>query len=408
MLNFLFAWRYFRAKKTTNAINIIAWVSVTAIALITAAFIVMLSVFNGFEGLVKGLYSSFYPDIRVGAVTGKMIRVNEQQFAKLAAMSSIRAYSAVVEEIALLQNGDVPAIVHLKGVDNNFAEVTQVAHKIARGRFALGTADTAAIVLGSGVEYALALDVERTIYPLTVYLFKPGVNIGAIDPYRAFAADNILAAGAFFIQQDIDSKFALTNVGFMKRMLGLKPEQFTAIEIALKDVTKTDQVKKELSTIFGSDFVIESRYEQNKSLYSVMSVEKWAIYGILTLMLIVAAFTMVGSLTMLVLEKQKDIQVLKAMGADNRLIQKIFLSEGLLLGGIGTMAGILLGLLLCWAQVKYKLITIQGGTFLIDYYPVKIIAGDFILIVATVMVVAAVASWLPSRKAALQPIELKS
>ena len=139
-----------------------------------------------------------------------------------------------------------------------------------------------------------------------------------------------------------------------------------------------------------------------------MNLEKWAIYGILTLMLIVAAFTMIGGLTMLVLEKQKDIQVLKAMGADNKLVQKIFLSEGLLLGSNGSVAGCLLGIEFCWAQVKYKIIPIQGGTFLIDYYPVRLVATDFLLVLFTVSLVAFFASWFPSRKAAMQPIELRS
>lgn len=160
--------------------------------------------------------------------------------------------------------------------------------------------------------------------------------------------------------------------------------------------------------MLGNDYVVETRYEQNKSLYSVMTLEKWAIYGILTLMLIVAAFTMIGGLTMLVLEKQKDIQVLKAMGANNRLIQKIFLSEGLLLAGIGALSGIILAVIFCWAQVQFELIPLEGGTFLINYYPVKLVAGDFLLILITVSVVAFTASWFPSRKAALQPIELKS
>jgi len=154
--------------------------------------------------------------------------------------------------------------------------------------------------------------------------------------------------------------------------------------------------------------VVETKYEQNKSLYSVMTLEKWAIYGILTLMLIVAAFTMIGGLTMLVLEKQKDIQVLKAMGANNKLIQKIFLSEGLLLAGIGAVAGMLLAIVFCWLQVKFKLIPLEGGTFLIDYYPVKLVAADFLLVIVTVSMVALTASWFPSRRAALQPIELKS
>jgi len=407
-LNFLFAWRYFKAKKSTNAINIIAWVSVVAIMLITAAFIVLLSVFNGFEGLVKSLYSSFYPSLRIGPEMGKIIQVSPQQLEKLNSLKSIRAWSTVIEEKALVQNGDIQTIVHIKGVDENYPKVTDVAQKLIRGKFSTGDADTAGIILGAGIENALAVDVERTAFPLTLYLFRRGININVIDPYQAFAADNVYASGTFFIQQDIDNKYAITNIGFMRRMMNLKDDEYGSIEIGLNEDVNPDKVKSELKTIFPKGYLIETRFEQNRSLYSVMQLEKWAIYGILTLMLIVAAFTMIGALTMLVLEKQKDIQVLKSMGANRGLIHKIFLSEGFLLAGIGAVSGILLGGLICWAQVKFKLIKIQGGTFLIDYYPIKIIPTDFLLVGVTVTIIALIASWFPSKKAALQPIELKS
>lgn len=407
-MNFLFAWRYFKAKKTTNAINIIAWVSVVAITLITAAFIVLLSVFNGFEGLVKSLYSSFYADIRIAADSGKVMQVSSAQFAQLTSIPGIKAYSKIVEEKALLQNGDLQTIVFLKGADDQYTKVTGVANSIIRGAFTLGTADEPAIVLGGAVEHAVAVDVERSIYPMTVYLFKRGVSVSVVDPYQSFAAENITGSGTFYIQQDIDSKYAITNIDFMKRMLALKDDEYGSIEIALNDPEQEKEIQKSLKKIFGKGYVIETRFEQNKSLYSVMSLEKWAIYGILTLMLIVAAFTMVGALTMLVLEKQKDIQVLKAVGANNKLIQKIFLSEGFLLGIIGVTGGLALGLLMCWAQVQFKLVPIQGGTFLIDHYPVKIALPDIGLIMITVLLVALLASWFPSRRAAGQVVELRS
>ncbi|MBC7848347.1 MAG: ABC transporter permease [Chitinophagaceae bacterium] len=407
-MNFLFAWRYFKAKKTTNAINIIAWISVVAITLITAAFVVLLSVFNGFEGLVKSLYSSFYSDIRISSDTSKVMIVTAEQLKKISALKDIKAFSKVAEEKALLQNGDLQTIVFLKGVDEQYEQVSGVPQKIIRGKFELGNEDKPSIVLGGGIEHAVAVDVEKSIYPMTVYLFRRGVGVNVIDPYQSFAADNITGAGTFFIQQDIDSKYALTNIDFMKRMLQLKEDEYGSIDIALNDPELADDVKNQLKSIFPSHYKIESRYQQNQSLYSVMALEKWAIYGILTLMLIVAAFTMVGALTMLVLEKEKDIQVLKAIGASNRLVQKIFLSEGVLLGGIGVVSGLILGLLLCWLQTSFRLVAIQGGTFLIDYYPIYVSGTDLLLVAATVFIVAILASWFPSRRAALQQVELKS
>lgn len=407
-MQFLFAWRYFIAKKSTNAINIIAWVSMVAIVLITAAFIILLSVFNGFEGLVKSLYSSFYADLKISPQRGKVMTVTPDMINRMKSVQNVAAYSLIVEEKTLLQNGEIQTIVFLKGVDENYPRVTSVPDHLIRGTFDVGDENRASLVLGSGIENALGLQADRNLYPVTAYLFKKGVNIDVIDPYQAFSAENVSTSGTFFIQQDLDNKYALTNMLFMKKMLSMKPDEFGNIEIALNNPDDVDGTKKELKKIFGEEFIIESRYEQNKSLYSVMNLEKWAIYGILTMMLVVAAFTMIGALTMLVLEKQKDIQVLKAMGANNSRIRKIFLAEGMLLAGMGSATGLILAVLICWAQVQFKLIAIEGGTFLIDYYPVELKPSDFVLVSFTVIIVAFLASWFPARKAALQPVELKS
>jgi lipoprotein-releasing system permease protein len=225
---------------------------------------------------------------------------------------------------------------------------------------------------------------------------------------QSVSAENVAAAGTFVIQQDFDNKYVITNLGFMRRMLGLGPDEYSGAEIALQEGTDPDAVKLQLQKLFGSQYLVQTLYEQNQSLYGVMRMEKWVIYAVLTLILIVAAFNMVGALTMLVMEKQKDIQVLKALGADNQFIQKIFLSEGILLALLGGAAGILLAVIICWLQVKYKLVALQGDSFLIDYYPVKLVPADFILVLSTILIVALLASWLPSRKAALQPVELRS
>ncbi len=379
-----------------------------AIVFITASFIIVLSVFNGFEGLVKSLYSSFYTDLKISPARGKTLTITPDQLKKLSAIKGVRDYSLVVEEKTLLQNGDIQTIVYLKGVDDHYKDVTAVTSKVIRGKFDLGTEDQPGIVLGSGIENAIGVQSDRTVFPLTAYLFKPGVNINVVDPYQAFSAENIAPTGTFFIQQDIDNKYALTNLGFMKRMLGMKEHEYGSLEIGLVNPADADNMKDRLAGIFPPSYLIETRYEQNRGLYSVMTYEKWGIYGILTLMLIVASFTMIGALTMLIFEKQKDIQVLKAMGANNNLIQKIFISEGLLLAILGALGGTVLALIVGWAQVNYGLIAIQGGTFLIDYYPVTMVPSDFLLVGVTVIVVALLASWFPSRKAAMQPIELKS
>ena len=374
----------------------------------TAALIILLSVFNGFEDLVKSLYTDFYTDIRIIPKQGKTIQLTEGQKKKIASWPGVRAVSFTVDERGLIQNGEFPSLVSIKGVDSGFELVNNIAHRMIRGKFELGTEDKPVAVLGSGVENALNIESDKAILPLTVYLPRKGLKVDESDPLQSLASDNIITSGAFAIQQDFDNNYLITNIDFVKRMLHLSSNEYGAAEIALAD-TKNEQVVQEgLQNAIGANYVVETRYEQNRSLYGTMQKEKWFIFVLLSFILVVAAFTMIGALTMLVLEKQKDIQILKAMGCSNGVIQKIFLSEGLLLAGIGGGGGVLLALLIGWLQVTFKLIKLEGHTFLIDYYPVKFISTDIMLVVGTVILIALFASWFPSRKAALQPVELRS
>ncbi|RYZ23663.1 MAG: ABC transporter permease [Chitinophagaceae bacterium] len=400
-MNFLFAWRYFKAKKSTNAINIISWISIVAIMVGAAALILVLSVFNGFEDLVKSLYSSFYPDMRIGAAAGKHLVLDEAQLARIRSVKGVAATTAVLEEKALLQNGDYQSIITLKGVDENYSKVSGVAQHMLRGSFDLGTAEAPLLVLGAGVENAVGVQSDRNLAPLLVHLPRrtaPDIS----NPLSAISADTVNTAGAFLIQQDFDNKYVLTRLSFMQQMMELAPGEFTALELALQPGTDPKSAQLALEKILGAGYKVQTRYEQNASLYAVMRAEKWVIYAILSLILVVAAFNMIGSLTMLVLEKKQDIQVLHALGSDSRRIQGIFMSEGVLLAVIGGGTGILLALGLALAQLKYKFIPLTGGSFLIDYFPVKLNPWDFALVTATIFVIALVASWIPARKAAKQ------
>jgi lipoprotein-releasing system permease protein len=408
-MNLLFAWRYFRAKKSTNAINIIAWVSMSAIVVGAASLILVLSVFNGFEDLVKSLYSSFYPDIKISPASGNTLTLTPEQLRQLGTISGVRALSLVVEEQVLLMNGtNPPSDPYLKGVDSNFTKVSGVADKIDRGNFSLGTADQPLAVLGSGVDNTLGIDPEKNLQPLDVYLFRRGGSDYSVDPKTSYSHASLATSAEFRIQEDFDDHYVITNLAFVKQMMGLGPDEYGGAELAVSDPNRVAAVQQSIRQLLGKAYKVQTRYEQNQNLYSVMGTEKWVIYIVLTLILIVAAFNMVGALTMLVWDKQKDIHVLKALGAGNKLIQKIFLSEGVLLAMMGGLGGIGLAALICVLQLKYKLIPLQGGSFLLDYYPVKMVASDFLLVFTTILVVAILASWIPARKAASTPIELKS
>jgi lipoprotein-releasing system permease protein len=400
-MNFLFAWRYFKAKKSTNAINIISWISIVAIMVGAAALILVLSVFNGFEDLVKSLYSSFYPDMRVGAVAGKQLVLTEAQLAKIRAVKGVAYTSGVLEEKALLQNGDYQSIIFLKGVDEGYRKVSGVPDHMLRGQFDLGTEEQPLLVLGAGVENAVGVQSDRNLSPLLVHLPRKGA-VDISNPLGAISADTVNTAGAFLIQQDFDNKYVLTRLSFMRQMMDVPEDHYSALEIKLAPDADPKAVQGSLLRLLGNSYKVQTRYEQNASLYAVMSAEKWVIYAILSLILVVAAFNMIGSLTMLVLEKKPDIQVLHALGADSRRIQRIFMNEGILLALIGGGSGILLALGLALAQIKYKFIPLTGGSFLIDYFPVKLNPWDFLLVAVTILVIALVASWIPARKAAKQ------
>jgi len=405
-LRWLFAWRYFRSKKTTNAVNIIAWISVLAIAVGAAALIIVLSVFNGFEDLVKSLYGDFYADMRIAPVKGKFMTISPEQITAINKVSGIKAVSFVAEEKALLVNGEAQTIIYLKGVDSNYLKVSRLKSHIMHGKYNIGDADNPLLILGVGVESAIATDASESATPFVIYL--PNRNAKHFNSLDAMNSANINAAGSFLVQQEFDNKYAFTNLPFVQYMLDLQPNQYSSIELALKPDVNENELQQQLQAALGKSFSVQTRYQQNASLFGVMQLEKWVIYCILCLILLIAAFNMIGALTMLVLEKQKDIAVLKAMGATNKMVQGIFLNEGLVLAGVGGGSGIILAFLICLAQLKFKIIKLEGGTFLIDYYPVKMLPTDFILVTVTIFIVALLAAWLPSRKAAQQFFSLKS
>lgn len=406
-MHFLFAWRYFKAKKSTNAINIIAWISIGAIIICTTALILVLSVFNGFEGLVKSLYSSFYTDLKISPVSGKLVTITPEQLAKLKGLGGIKNFSLVIEEKAVVQNGDYQSVIYLKGVDENYRYTSGVADHLINGTYDLGNEEVPKLILGAGVEGALGIYADRNIFTLKIYLPRKSSS-NQINLLDDISNDTIRTSAAFLIQQDFDNKYGITNIDFARRALKLGADEYSGVEIVLKDPSSVDAVKKEVQQLFGKNYLVQNKYEQNRSLYSIMNVERWVIYAILSLILVVAAFNMIGALTMLVLEKRKDISVLHALGANRSFIQRIFLSEGILLAVLGAGIGMLLALFIAWLQINYHLIPLQGGSFLIAYYPVKINPTDFLLVGGTVFIIALVASWLPSRKAARQEFSLRS
>jgi len=325
---------------------------------------------------------------------------------KIKSVNGVKQLSFVAEEKAVLLNGDYQTIAYLKGVDKDYNLVNRLSHYITYGKYDLGTTEAPAIVAGSGIANAVGIDPQAVLSNPVIYLpNRKAKNFNSLDAMHSF---QVKPAGIFSVQQEFDDKYAFTNLGFMQYMLDLNANQYTAIEISAVNNDKIKDVQKSLQNVVSKNFIVQTRFEQNQSLFTVMQIEKWVIYGILSLILLVAAFNMIGALTMLVLEKEKDIAVLKAMGASENRIKNIFLGEGFLLAGLGGILGMLVAFIICYAQVKYKLIKLEGGTFIIDYYPVEMLAKDFLLVAVTVLIVATIASIIPAKKAAAQFYSLKS
>ena len=404
MVYFQFAWRYFRSKKTTNAINVISWVSISAIAVGTAALLIILSVFNGFEGFIKDLYNSFYPEIKITASSGKTFESNYTIIKSLKELDGIKAVSYCLEEKVLLNYGEDQAIVTLKGVDSQYNAVTQLTKSINYGMMDFSS-NPNVIVLGLGIANKLGAS-EQSLLPVTGYAFRntKGYNLNAIN---SFSQADFAVQGVFYLQDEIDETYAFAPLSIVQNLLG-KSESYSSIEIALKEGVNSEKIQRQLKeALANQELTIATRYEQNKTLFMILSSERWAVYAILSLMLFIASFNIIGCLAMLILEKRKDIAILRTMGGQQVFIKKVFLSTSVLIALIGAGLGSLLAILFSVLQKKYGFLKLGDDNFLVESYPVDMHWQDFVLIIVTVVIISLVSGYWPAKKAAEGAIELR-
>jgi len=391
--------RYLLAKKSHNIINIISIISVVGVMVGTGALIIVLSVFNGFEGLVKSLYSSFDPELKVSASEGKVFTVSEEQLGKIRQLPGIAYVSQTLEENALARFGEKQYIVMMKGVDENFTKMTLLEGYLLNGKYIIGDAGKPYAVIGAGVAYYLGIYPQDFAVPMTLYVPKRTKKTLSGLPDQTFNSQGVNVAGVFTIQQEFDLSYVLVPIGLARDLLEYDQEA-SAIEISLKPGASIDQARQGISEILGPGFDMKDRYQQQATLYRVMKSEKWAVFFILTFILIIAAFNMIGSLSMLIIDKKKDIAVLWSLGADKPMIKKIFFTEGLMISLFGGLLGLLLGGLIALAQQYFGLIKLGGGegTYIVDAYPVKVQLMDFISVLATVLLIGALTTWYPVRQ----------
>jgi lipoprotein-releasing system permease protein len=394
-LSLYIAKRYLFAKKSRNAINVISAVSVAGVAVGTMALIIILSVFNGLETLVSAIFNTSDPDIKITAVEGKTFIADSARLKLLVNVEGLSCYSLTIEENALLKYGDRQYIATIKGVDDNYAMVTNIDSSMWEGDFILKNEKGREYAIpGAGIAKYLGIRVN-CITPIIIYVPKKTESTGlnAEDPFNR---RYIFPSGIYEVEKEYDSKYVYVPLDFARELTEIEAGVST-LEIKFSGQADPRSVQKNIERIFGKGFIVQNQYEQQEIFYKVMKTERLAIFFILTLILIIASFNIIGSLTMLIIEKERDIEILKSLGADNNLVRKIFIFEGWLISIIGAIAGIILGFIICWLQQTFGFVRLQSESLMMDAYPVVMKLKDFIIVPATVLLIGYWAAWYPVR-----------
>ena len=397
---FYIARRYPFSKKKHNAINIISGISVCGVALATLALVCTLSVFNGFQDMVAGFFTAFDPQLKITVREGKVFDGQDKRIGVVCLLPEVDIFTETLEENAMVQYKDRQAMVVLKGVEDNFEELTAIDSILyGAGDFLLHDSIVNYGVMGVELVATLGTGLQF-VDPLQVYLPKRNAKVNMANPSASFNRDYLYSPGVVFVvnQQEYDGKYILTSLYFLRQLLDYTTE-VSAIELKLKPGANVSSVQAKIEKILGNDFIVQNRYQQQADVFRIMEIEKLISYLFLTFILMIACFNVIGSLSMLILDKKDDVVTLRSLGADDKLISRIFLFEGRLISLFGAVSGIVLGLLLCFIQQEFGIISLGGGggTFVVDAYPVSVHAWDVLLIFVTVLTVGFLSVWYPVR-----------
>lgn len=398
--SFYIARRYLFSKKKHNAVNIISGISVCGVALATLALVCTLSVFNGFQDMVASFFTAFDPEIKITIREGKVFDGQDERIRTVCAFPEVEVSTETLEENAMVQYKDRQAMVVLKGVEDNFEELTAIDSILyGAGEFMLHDSIVDYGIMGVELVTTLGTGLQF-VDPLEVYLPKRSAKVNMANPGASFNRDYLYSPGVVFAvnQQQYDSRYILTSLDFLRRLLDYTTE-VSAIELKLKPEANVSSVQAKIEKIVGDDFVVHNRYQQQADVFRIMEIEKLISYLFLTFILMIACFNMIGSLSMLILDKKEDVVTLRCLGANDKLISRIFLFEGRLISLFGAISGIILGLLFCFIQQEFGVISLGGGNgaFVVDAYPISVHAWDVVLIFVTVLAVGFLSVWYPVR-----------
>jgi lipoprotein-releasing system permease protein len=381
------------SKKKQNIINIISAISMAGIIVGTMAVVIVLSVFNGFNNLIGKFFSNFDPDLKITSVEGKMFEPSAHRFSEIKKIPGVIHYAEVIEEVALIKYNNQMSHAVIKGVPGNYARYTKIDTLIVDGIFMLEDEGVDYAVVGQGVAYKLGLGLSF-IDPIRIFVPKKGHQI-SLNPSRSINSDHIFPAGVFAVLEEIDSKYIIVPYHFAAKLFESE-HAVTAVELGLDPGVNLRKLQHEIQGMLGESFHVKNKYEQHDLIFKTMKTEKWASYFILIFILIIASFNMLASLTMLIIDKKEDLFILRGMGAGSGLIRQIFLFEGWLISFFGAIIGTILGLFVCWLQIKFELVTLPGtGSFVISAYPVNVLFSDILIILGIVWGIGFIASWYP-------------
>ena len=397
---FYIARRYLFSKKSTHAINVISGISVVGVAVATMALVVTLSVFNGFHDLVASFFTQMDPQLKITPVKGKTALADDPILTKIRHLPEVEVATECLEEQALAVYGDRQQMVIVKGVEDNFNQLTHIQEILeGDGDFELHAADLSYGIPGLGVAYQLGLGYTYE-HPLRIYAPRREGQLNMANPTEGFVVDDLYSPGVVFCmkQGKYDKNYILTSIAFTRHLFDLDG-RLSSLEIRLKPGSDFERVKRQMEELSAGKFYVQDRYEQQDDTFRIMKVEKLIAYVFLTFILMIACFNIIGSLSMLIIDKKEDVVTLRNLGATDHQITRIFLFEGRMISAIGAILGVLIGLLLCWLQQQYGIVRLGSseGSFVVDAYPVSVHPWDIVLIVFTVMAVGFLSVWYPVR-----------
>lgn len=388
-LSFFIARRYLFSKKSHNAINVISAISVCGIAVATMAMVTVLSVFNGFGGIVEGLFSSFDPHLKITVREGKVFSYETPSFEEALRLPGIQIISESLEENALFRYGQQQVPVRMKGVSEEFRLMTDMDRLMIDGTFRLQEDVVNYTTLGAGLAATLGAR-PGFIEPVEVYAPRRNVRVNLANPSTAFTTAYLQVGGVFSLNQpEVDEQMAIIPIALVRELLSYDHNEVTSLDINLAPDASVKKIKNEIQRLLGDEFLVEDRYEQQRESYRMLQIEKWVTFLILAFILLIAVFNVVGSLSMLIVEKKADILSLQHMGASNRLVARIFLYEGWLITFIGILSGMVMGLLLCLLQQHFGLLRLSDvpGAYIIDAYPVIVKFSDLLVVFGVVSLI---------------------